>query len=345
FPVKEFEELLKLLEEAIEQAKKYCLRLGADIDAILDLGEKGFKEVELFNDYADKILEKNEYRDQINLFVNSISSLYDSAKPEIYNRPEIKKSRDVFEYLRKVVDRNVDQDEQIERTREKLDELLDSSILGKGDLQTRENRRYTINGSSQINLGKLNFELLRQEFKEKKHKNIEFADLSQFMQIKLRQMMKENKTRGTFLERLERIIDDYNSGSISIEKAYEQLTIEAENLSEEHNRAAREGMSEEELEIFDLLKKEKLTKAEKQKVKLAAKHLLHKLKDARDSVLIQEWHKELQSQQKVRQEIREVLNADLPNSYDHELFGHKAEAVFQHFYNIAEQGAEHLAFQ
>jgi len=338
FPVKEFEELLKLLEEAIEQAKKYCLRLGADIDAILDLGEKGFKEVELFNDYADKILEKNEYRDQINLFVNSISSLYDSAKPEIYNRPEIKKSRDVFEYLRKVVDRNLDQDEQLERTREKLDELLDSSILGKGDLQTKEYKHFTIHRSSQIDLGKLNFELLRQEFKEKKHKNIEFADLSQFMQIKLRQMMKENKTRGTFLERLEKIIDDYNSGSISIEKAYEQLTVEAENLSVEQDRAAREGMSEEELEIFDLLKKEKLTKAEKKEVKLAAQHLLQKLKDGRDTVLIEAWHKEIRSQEKVRREIQVVLNSDLPDSYDRELFSQKTDVIFQHFYNLAEQG-------
>ncbi len=339
FPVKEFEELLKLLEEAIEQAKKYCLRLGADIDAILDLGEKGFKEVELFNDYADKILEKNEYRDQINLFVNSISSLYDSAKPEIYNRPEIKKSRDVFEYLRKVVDRNVDQDEQIERAREKLDELLDSSILGKGDLQAEKNwGAVEIHDSAQIDLGRLNFELLRKEFKTKKHKNIEFADLSQFMQIKLRQMMKENKTRGTFLERLEKIIENYNSGSISIEKAYEQLTVEAENLSEEQNRAAREGMSEEELEIFDLLKKETLTKAEKKEVRLAAQHLLRKLKDARDTVLIQAWHKEIRSQEKVRREIQVVLHSDLPDSYGRELFSQKTDVIFQHFYTIAEQG-------
>ena len=85
--------------------------------------------MELFHDYADKILKRDAYRNQLNLFENTISSLYDSAKPEI------KKSRDVFEYLRKVVDWNVDQDKQLERTREKLDALLDSSILGKGDLE------------------------------------------------------------------------------------------------------------------------------------------------------------------------------------------------------------------
>lgn len=339
FPVKEFEVLLELLKEAIAEAKRYCLGLGADIDAILTLGEKGFKEVELFDDYADKILTKDDYRNQLGLYVNTISALYDSAKPEIYEMPVIKKGRDVFEYLRKVVDRNVDQDEQVERAKEKLDGLLDSSVLGKGDLQTSDKRApYTFSQGSLIDLGRLNFEQLRKDFKEKKHQNIEFADLSQFMQIKLRQMMRENKTRGSFLERFEKIIEEYNSGSISIEKAYGELTIEAENLSKEQDRAAREGMTEEELELFDLLKKDKLSKAEKQKVKLAAQSLLKKLKDAKDTVLIQAWYKGVQSQLKVRREIQVVLGETLPDSYDQDLFEQKTDVVFQHLYNLAEQG-------
>jgi len=339
FPVKEFKVLLKLLEEAIVEAKQYCSNLGADIDAILSLGEKGFKEVELFNDYADRILEKNEYRDQLGLYVNTISSLYDSAKPEIYGFPEIKKNRDVFEYLRKVVDRNVDQDEQVDRAREKLDNLLDSSVLGRGDLQQTMDIRgpYTFSNGSLIDLGRLNFEQLRQEFKEKKHQHIEFADLSQFMQIQLRQMMRDNKTRGSFLERFEKIIDEYNSGSLSIEEAYEQLTREAENLSEEQNRAAREGMNEEELELFDLLKKENMTKAEKQRVKLAAQTLLKRLKKGKDTVLIRSWYKHLESQEKVRREIQVVLDQNLPDSYDRQLFSEKTDVIFQHFYNQAEQ--------
>jgi type I restriction enzyme, R subunit len=104
-------------------------------------------------------------------------------------------------------------------------------------------------------------------------------------------------------------------------------------------------LSEEELEFFDLLKKEKLTKVEKQKVKLAAQHLLHKLKDARDIILIQAWHKEIRSQEKVRREIQVVLNSDLPDSYDRELFNQKTDVIFQHFYNLAEQGVGAVAIQ
>jgi type I restriction enzyme R subunit len=282
------------------------------------------------------ILAKNEYRTQLGLYVNTIDSLYDSAKPEIYDYPEIKKARDVFEYLRRIVDRNIDQDEQVEQAKQRLNGLLDSSVLGKGDLQTAERGRLEIGEGRKIDLGRLNFELLRQEFKEKQHKNIEFADLNQLMQIKLRQMMKENKTRGSFLERFEKVIEEYNSGSISIEEAYEQLTREAENLTAEQGRAAREEMSEEELEIFDLLKREKLTKLEKQKVRLAAQTLLKRLRDARDTLLIREWYKHQQSQARVRREIQLVLDANLPKTYEKDLMDEKTDLIFQHLYCQAE---------
>ena len=66
---------------------------------------------------------------------------------------------------------------------------------------------------------------------------------------------------------------------------------QAESMSEEQERAAKSGMTEEQQEIFDLLKKEKLTKEEEKKVKFAATDLLKILFDAENKILIQEWHK------------------------------------------------------
>jgi type I restriction enzyme R subunit len=337
FPVKEMEELLELLQQAIVETKIYCKGLGVDIDAILDLGEKGFKEVELFQEYANLILEKDEYKKQLSLFVNTIVGLYDSAKPEIYGFPKIKKARDVFEYLRKVVDRHLDQDEAVERAKKELDNLLDSSVVGKGDLQENP-YEYNIVNTKQIDLSKLDFSKLRAEFPEKKHKNIQFADLRELMEIKLKQMLGQNKTRGSFLERFEKIIEDYNSGSSSIEEAYEDLVKQAEDLSEEQERAAKSGMSEDQQELFDLLKKNKLTKDEEKKVKLAATDLLSVLFDAKNKILIQEWHKEKATQERVKREIQKILNNDLPKSYDRNIFAEKTEIIFQHFYDLAEQG-------
>ena len=339
YPAKEFEELLSLLHQAIVEAKLFCNELGADLDKILSMGEKGFKEIELFQEYANIILAKDEYRKQLGLFVNTIVSLYDSAKPEVYEFPIVKKNRDVLQYLRDVVDRNVDQDEAVERAKKKIEELLDTSIVGKGDLQDASILDYKIDASKQIDLSKLNFEILRSEFPDKKHKNIQFADLRELLEVKLKQMMAQNKTRGSFLENFQKIIDDYNSGSISIEEAYEELVKQAEALNAEQQRAAKNEMTEEEQELFDLLKKEKLTKEEEKSVRLAAKSLLVKLYDSKNKILIQEWHKEKATQEKVKREIQLVLGSLLPEtSYDRLVFSQKVDVAFQHFYELAQMG-------
>jgi len=339
YPAKEFEELLSLLDQAIIEAKLFCYELGADVDKILSMGERGFKEIELFQEYANIILTKDEHKKQLGLFVNTIVALYDSAKPEVYEFPAIKKNRDVLQYLRDVVERNIDQDEAVERAKKKIEELLDTSIVGKGDLQEPANLEYKIDSSKQIDLSKLNFELLRSEFPDKKHKNIQFADLRELLEIKLKQMMAQNKTRGSFLENFQRIIDDYNSGSLSIEQAYEDLLKLAQESNEEQQRAAKNEMTEEEQELFDLLKKEKLNKEEEKSVRLAAKSLLEKLYDAKNKILIQEWHKEKATQEKVKREIQLVLGNLLPEtSYDRLIFSQKVDVAFQHFYELAQMG-------
>ncbi|MEO6671012.1 MAG: HsdR family type I site-specific deoxyribonuclease [Ferruginibacter sp.] len=339
YPAKEFEELLQLLQEAILEAKAYCKGLGADLDQILTLGDKGFKDIELFQVYANLILSKDEFKKQLGLYVNTIVSLYDSATPEVYALHEIKKNRDVLQYLRDVVDRNVDQDEAVERAKKKIDELLDSSIVGKGDLLIDGDEKFVIDFSRQIDLSKIDFEKLRTQFPERKHKNIQFADLRELLEIKLVQMMAQNKTRGSFLASFQKIIDDYNSGSLSIEAAYAQLLKEAQELSEEEQRAAKNEMTEGEQELFDLIKKEKLTKEEEKSVRLAAKTLLDKLFDAKNKILIQEWHKEKATREKVKREIQVVLEEYLPKqSYDRVIFAQKVDVAFQHFYEMAEVG-------
>ena len=262
YPAMEFDQLLVLLQQAITEAKAYCKTLGADLEVILSLEEKGFKEIELFQEFANLMLAKDESRKQLGLFVNTIVSLFDSAKPEVYDYPVIKKNRDVLQYLRDVVDRNVDQDEAIERAKKKIDELLDTSVLSRGDLAEEGKATFTFDESRQIDLSKLDFAALRAKFPEKKHKNIQFADLRELMAIKLDQMLAQNKTRGSFLVNFQKVIDDYNSGSLSIDQAYEELLKQAEALSEEEQRAAKNEMTEPEQELFDLLKKDKLTKAE-----------------------------------------------------------------------------------
>jgi type I restriction enzyme R subunit len=85
-------------------------------------------------------------------------------------------------------------------------------------------------------------------------------------------MLKENAGRTDFATRLQGIIDRYNAGSSSADNYFEELMKFAKDMRAESERHIRENLSEDELELFDLLKKDKMTIAETQKVKLAANH-------------------------------------------------------------------------
>lgn len=190
-----------------------------------------------------------------------------------------------------------------------------------------------------IDLSKVDVEQLRKEIKVAKYKAIEINDLKEYIEQALEQMLNKNCTRTKFSERFKRIIDSYNAGGTENEDYYEQLVKLLEELRQEDNRANREGLTEEELEIYDLLiAGKKLTQAEEQKVKLSAKNLYKKLADNRSSLLVVDWYKDEQPRAKLKYEVELSLNDDLPESYDKAAFDSKVSLLMNHFVDMAVQG-------
>lgn len=180
---------------------------------------------------------------------------------------------------------------------------------------------------------------LRKEIKVAKYKAIEINDLKEYIEQALEQMLNRNCTRTKFSERFKRIIDSYNAGGTENEDYYEQLVKFLEELRQEYNRANTEGLTEEELEIYDLLiVGKKLTQAEEQKVKLSAKNLYKKLVDNRSSLLVVDWYKDEQPRAKLKYEVELSLNDDLPESYDKAAFDSKVSLLMNHFVDMAVQG-------
>lgn len=134
-------------------------------------------------------------------------------------------------------------------------------------------------------------------------------------------------------------MDSYNAGGTENEDYYEQLVKLLEELRQEDNRANTEGLTEEELEIYDLLiAGKKLTQGEEQKVKLSAKNLYKKLVDNRSSLLVVDWYKDEQPRAKLKYEVELSLNDDLPESYDKAAFDSKVSLLMNHFVDMAVQG-------
>ena len=298
----------------------------------------------LFTSFANKLLEKDDYWKEFKVYENTISSLYEACKPEILEghfRPLIS----VFQYLRGVVDSIINQTD-IESVKQKIGDLLDQSII------TAKNVHLTADPPAEfqivkkgkiLNLSQIDFDKLKTEFKEKEFKNIEIASLREFIENKLEDMLKENSTRTNFAERLQEIINRYNSGGMTTENYFDDLVRYAEEMKNEDERYVREGLTKDELELFDILKKDKMTKAEEVKVKNAAKHLLKRLIEEQPKVLVQDWFKDSQSKIKVKSAIEEVLKNDLPESYEKDLFKEKSQRLYELVYDYASRGCKWAA--
>lgn len=341
-PVQDKSQLFTLLDDALIQGGDYCKKIGINLQDALDAGG-AFNKIGVFKAFADKLLEKDAYRKEFYVYENTISSLYEACKPEILEG-HFKPMISVFQYLRGVVDGIVGES-NIEKVKLKISELLDQSIVTANEdpLINDPTLEYQVREGRVLDLSKLDFDKLKADFKEKKYKHIEIADLRGFIEQKLEVMLKENSTRTNFAERLQEIIERYNAGSVTTENYFDELVRFAEGLKEEDERHIKEGLSKDELELYDILKKEKMTKAEEIKVKNAAKHLLHRLIEEQPKVLIQDWFKDRQSQLRVKKAVDDVLDKELPETYGKDLFKSKSEKVFALVYEYASKGLKWAA--
>ncbi|WP_413171807.1 type I restriction endonuclease subunit R [Anabaena azotica] len=341
-PIQEKFNLFELLDDAIAQGLNFCHERGIDLENILKIPET-FQKLEQFNQFADTLLQKDEWRKAFFVYQNTITSLYEACKPEIINQPRPLVS--IFQYLRGVLDSIIER-KDIDHASLKIAELLDESIVADNQgITTQEySAEYNIIQKGQVwDLSQINFEQLKAEFTHKPYKNIEITDLRSFIEDKLNKMIQQNTTRADFAQRLQAIIDKYNAGGSSTENYYEALVNFTENLKAEAERHIREGLTEDELELFDLLKKDKMTTEETQKVKLAAQSLLHRLTGEQPKVLVQDWYKDMQSQSKVKSAVEAVLDQNLPDSYDRVLFKSKCDTVFDLIYDHASKGVKWAA--
>ncbi|MDD5460545.1 MAG: HsdR family type I site-specific deoxyribonuclease [Methylococcales bacterium] len=343
-PVKEKSELFVLLDAAIAQTVSFCKEREIDLQGILQ-GQDTFKNIAQFEQYADKLLSLDEWRKSFYVYDNTVSGLYEACKPEIFKQaPRLLIA--VIQYLRGVIDMHVEQAD-INAVCQKIAELLDESVVvdNAEKFAVKEHQaEYQIVQQGKVwDLSKINFDTLKEEFKEAKYKNIEMAEMRAFIEDKLRQMMEQNHTRVDFAQKLQAIIDQYNAGASSTENYFEDLMKFAEGMKEEDERHVREGLTEDELELYDTLRKDKMSKHEEQKVKLAAKHLITRLLDEHPKVLVQDWWKDGQTQRKVKAAVEYVLDQDLPDSYDRITFKEKSDNVFELIMDFAANGKKWAA--
>ena len=148
-------------------------------------------------------------------------------------------------------------------------------------------------------------------------------------------MLAENPLRTNYQQHFEEIVAAYNAEKdrVTIETTFEALMKLVGELDEEATRAMREGLDEETLALFDLLKKDDLEKKDIDRLKKVALNLLELFKRKKQE--IDDWRAKETTRDDMRQTIQDFLFDDttgLPEAYSEAEIDAKTQAVFAHVY-------------
>ena len=116
-----------------------------------------------------------------------------------------------------------------------------------------------------------------------------------------------------FYRRYQEIVADYNheKDRATVEETFARLTSLAESLDEEQRRAVAEGLTEDELALFDLLMKDDIAKTQREKLKQASRELLARLQEL--LATMEQWTQNESTQADVEVFILDQLYAALPH--------------------------------
>lgn len=333
YPAKDIESLKTMIDDSVKEGEEFLSSIGIDLNEMM--AEKGTfnKSSAILNAY-NAIIATDDGKEKFKVITNTMCNLYEASKPEIFEQHWQNPKFAPLKYIHDMFDNSI-RDDRVEEAKQRISDVLDGSISSS---DVEENSDIVIHEGKVIDLSKLDVDDLKKEIKHAPYKAIEINDLKEYLEKALEQMINKNIERVRFSERFKGIVDRYNSGSSENEDYYDQLLQLVEDLKKESTRANFEGLTEEELELFDLLiKDKKLTKAEEQSVKLAAKSIYSKLTEEKSDLFVVDWYKDEQPKLKVKQAIEQVLDEGLPDCYDKEIFAVKTNLLLNHFIDMTVQ--------
>ena len=313
-------ELVEILFSTVSKTRQFLKTLELDINDLLKAQD--VEKIWLVDVFTNRILQDEKTKQQYLELAGDAYKYYRAVLPEpkaedYYH--EVTAYKVIASRIREVIDEDTD----VSQVKKDLENLLDRSIRAG---------EYVIKDAPKIkDLSKIDFEALRKFFDDSDTKNIEAEHLSAELEEKIKEMIRKNKLRKHFLDRLNKLLHEYNTGSHDLDLFFDQLVELAKELSEEDRRAVSENLTEEELAVFDILRKEDLNPAEVDQVKKVAKELLAKLKEEK---LVLDWKRKEETRADVKITIRDLLYDELPGpTYTEPDCEDRTHKVYLHVYD------------
>ncbi len=329
-PIQDKDGLVEELEEVLATARAFCTDADVDLDAIA-AAEK-LARLKLIGDAVEALISPDERRRQFLRRAGAAARAYKALLPDDRATPYLKPVA-VLHVIAEAI-RGKLGPVDISAVSAQIEALLDQRVDGvviTAPIIAGDDR------GGRVDLSDIDFEKLAKLFQSRPRTVNE--QLRSAAETKAAEMASRNPTRTHLVEKLEKLVEAYNLGTVDAEAFFEALKRLIAQMEEEERRAAREGLTEEELAIFDLLTRPepKLTKAQEAEVKKVARELLEKLQEMRGSF----WRQNVQTRAAVQAQIKVKLNELPEEPYSQDLWEEKVEAVWQFIYhhNAAASGA------
>ena len=324
------EERITALLSAIEETEKHLRELGFEPNRLT--GAKGFARIAAIADGTEAVVNaRDEGRRRFEILARQVFIRFKALVME----------QAAFAYAVR--------HDNIEAIYKKLEERRDTAdvtdLLKELHRIVNEAIRAAEPGDDQMDaklfdMSTIDLEKLRDEFAKKvKRKASALEDIRQVVEKKLAQMLARNPMRMDYYKEYSEIIADYNRDKdrVTVEETFARLANFMSGLDAEDHRAAEEGLSEDEYALFCLLQKENITKADREKVKLASRSLL----DAVSKLIAQRerWTEKEQTQADVEVLILDHLFSALPSPPFTEAEKQAmAKQVYQHVWQQSASG-------
>lgn len=323
-PTRPENELLDDLREAIDLVQSFLSERGASLGDIIT--KTGFARNAAILAAKEAANENDETRKRFEVMCRAVFSKFKAC----IMLEDINDFRDTFAAIN-IVYKSLQQDREqadISHIIRQLHQVVDEAIEIQPPAVVAEKL-------IPYDISKIDFELLRKEFKRIPTKRSTVQNLKTAIEQRLQRLLQQNPLRTNFQSHYEQIVAEYNReiDRVTIEQTFEALLEFMTQMDAEEKRAKREGLDEESLAVFDLLVKPDLSSGDIKRIKAVAIDLLKKLKAER--LNDNHWRDKEATRDGVRVSIKNFLWSDetgLPEAYSPEEVTDKTEAIFTHVY-------------
>jgi type I restriction enzyme R subunit len=282
-PFVPIEQRVQALLEAIEATEHHLRGLGFDPARLI--GATGFEKIAGIKDGVEAVYTTDDSKRRFEILARQVFVRFRAlvTEPTAYRYAE--RHDNIEAIYKKLTERRdtADVTELLKALHRIVNEAISTRAPGQDQAE-----------GVTFDLSQIDLDKLREEFaKRVQRKATVLQDIRDLVDEKLAEMLDQNPLRMDYQLKYEQIVTDYNHAKdrTTIEDTFRELLALAKSLDEEQRRATREGLSEEELALFDILLKDGIGKADRELVKRASRELLVAVR-ARLAELDRFWEKE-----------------------------------------------------